>query len=113
MAVQEATLGAIAIPLETVRTANSVWSAATQLANIANITAISDLQVGAKCLETAVAGAVWNVQINLDGLTDSDRKDALTLEAAEALKVCRDGFTSVCQVVETRKQSSSSLVVTK
>ena len=100
--VQRATLSAIEVPIETARVANSVWDALIELASVANITAISDLQVGAKCLETAVYGAVCNVKINLPGLDDVTQRNTLNDEAEKILLSCRDEFPKSIEIIANR-----------
>ncbi|XP_055337225.1 formimidoyltransferase-cyclodeaminase-like [Paramacrobiotus metropolitanus] len=103
-AIQRATMEAINVPMETAKAANSVWRAMEELAALANITAISDLQVGAKSIETAVAGAVWNIHINLSGLTDAAAKEHIAAEADAQLKYSQTQFWRVCDMVEKRKK---------
>ncbi|GAU99523.1 hypothetical protein RvY_10515 [Ramazzottius varieornatus] len=105
--VQKATLNAIEVPMETAKVVNSIWDALVELAAVANITAISDLQVGAKSLETAVYGAVCNVKINLPGLDDVSQRDTLREEAEKGLETCRQGFVKSVEVIESRIKSNS------
>ncbi|OQV15173.1 Formimidoyltransferase-cyclodeaminase [Hypsibius exemplaris] len=106
-AIQTATLTAIQVPMATAKAANSAWAALLELSAIANITAISDLQVGAKSLETAVQGAVWNVQINLSGLRDEEQRAKFRVEAEQELRLCQEKFAAVNKAIEKRKESSS------
>lgn len=53
---------------------NEMWPFLRKLAPIFNTETKSDLQVGVKCLETAIFGAYANVEINLKGNDLSDSK---------------------------------------
>ncbi len=70
--INEATRGAILVPLETARCAFAVLKRLADLLEIGNQNALSDLGVGAQLALTAVRGASYNVKINLSSLTDSD-----------------------------------------
>jgi formiminotetrahydrofolate cyclodeaminase len=63
---------------------------------------LSPLQVGAKCLETAVFGAVCNVRINLGSLADADYVAAKEVEVAGEMKKAEEGCKKVLDVIEKR-----------
>uniref|UniRef100_H2YPE6 Formimidoyltransferase-cyclodeaminase n=1 Tax=Ciona savignyi TaxID=51511 RepID=H2YPE6_CIOSA len=69
-AMQEGILEAIDIPLKVLTTCNGAWPAVVEIATHGNINCLSDIQVGAKCLETGVWGAYQNVVINLPQVQD-------------------------------------------
>ena len=73
--INEATRGAILVPLETARRAFAVLKLLADLLEIGNQNALSDLGVGAQLALTAVRGASYNVTINLSSLTSQEEAD--------------------------------------
>ena len=73
--INEATRGAILVPLETARRAFAVLKLLADLLEIGNQSALSDLGVGAQLALTAVRGASYNVTINLSSLTSQEEAD--------------------------------------
>jgi len=76
---------AIDTPLSVMSTADTAWDALIEVAAYGNIASKSDVEVGARALETGIWGAYKNVVINMAGITDDTYKKA-TLEKADALK---------------------------
>jgi glutamate formiminotransferase/formiminotetrahydrofolate cyclodeaminase len=83
-AMQEGLKAAVQVPLELMRTADRCWEPMTEMAAHGNPASRSDLEVGAKALETGIWGAFRNVAINLPGIEDEGFRRATT-EEAEAL----------------------------
>jgi glutamate formiminotransferase/formiminotetrahydrofolate cyclodeaminase len=88
-AMQEGLKAAVRVPLEVMRTADRCWEAMTEMAAHGNPASRSDLEVGAKALETGIWGAFRNVAINLPGIEDeafrrstNDEAEALAARAA-------------------------------
>lgn len=81
-AVDEATLEATKVPLETASHCVAVLERIPPLAAKGNPNALSDLKVGMELLYTAFSGAKANVEINLPWLSESAGKDIRT-ELAE------------------------------
>ncbi|TRZ64614.1 glutamate formimidoyltransferase [bacterium] len=76
--MQEGLKKAIEIPLKVMRIGNSCWGYMVQMAKHGNISSKSDLEVGAKILETGIWGAYKNVLINMPQIEDEKyRKDIL------------------------------------
>ncbi|KAL3832660.1 hypothetical protein ACJMK2_024283, partial [Sinanodonta woodiana] len=73
-AMQEGLCTAIQIPQTVSKIANSMWPYLIDLAAVGNINCKSDLQVGAKTLETAVWGTYFNVKTNLSNIKDEEFK---------------------------------------
>jgi glutamate formiminotransferase / formiminotetrahydrofolate cyclodeaminase len=86
---------AIDTPLSVMTTADGAWDALAQVAEYGNIASKSDVEVGAKALETGIWGAYKNVVINMAGITDDTYKNE-TLEKADALK---DRAADMCRKV--------------
>jgi glutamate formiminotransferase/formiminotetrahydrofolate cyclodeaminase len=83
-AMQEGLKGAVQVPLEVMRIADRCWEAMAEMAAHGNPASRSDLEVGAKALETGIWGASRNVAINLPGIEDDEFRQTAT-HVAEAL----------------------------
>ncbi|NLZ61265.1 MAG: cyclodeaminase/cyclohydrolase family protein [Acholeplasmataceae bacterium] len=69
-AIQEATIGAIEVPLDVAETAFAFLSRIAPLVSYGNPNTISDMGVGIMLVASAIEGAILNVKINLAGLED-------------------------------------------
>ena len=85
LAIQDATKGAIEVPLEVMRTSARAFPLLKEMAAKGNPNSVSDAGVGALAARAAVLGAWLNVQINLGGLKDQDYKDS-TLQEANSIR---------------------------
>jgi glutamate formiminotransferase/formiminotetrahydrofolate cyclodeaminase len=83
-AMQEGLKAAVQVPLEVMRTGDRCWEAMKEMAAHGNPASRSDLEVGARALETGIWGAFRNVAINLPGIEDEAFRRTATDEA-EAL----------------------------
>jgi glutamate formiminotransferase/formiminotetrahydrofolate cyclodeaminase len=83
-AMQAGLREAVAVPLEVMRTADRCWDAMVEMAREGNFASRSDLEVGARSLETGIWGASRNVLVNLPGIEDEAFRRA-TAEEAERL----------------------------
>ena len=81
--VQEATKGAIEVPLRVMRLAMESFPLIREMVETGNPNSITDGAVGALCARTAVIGAFLNVKVNAAGLTDKDYAARVVAEAAE------------------------------
>ncbi|HEV8383681.1 MAG TPA: cyclodeaminase/cyclohydrolase family protein, partial [Candidatus Acidoferrales bacterium] len=70
-AIQRATKGAADVPMQVAEAALVVYERLGQLESISGAAMISDLRVGRLMAAAAVRGALENVSINLDSLTDA------------------------------------------
>jgi len=95
---------AISIPLKLAVTANSLWPPIKELAAIANIACKSDLQVGAKSLETGVWGAHQNVLINLKQIKDEAYREKVKSDSEAELKIATERCTEVLAILDARKE---------
>ncbi len=73
-AIEEATIGAAAVPLETARTALAALEAGVALAEFGSRNAVSDVACGALCLEASARAASYNIRINLGGIENEDER---------------------------------------
>jgi glutamate formiminotransferase/formiminotetrahydrofolate cyclodeaminase len=71
-AMQAGLRQAVEVPLATMRTADRAWDAMVALARHANIAMRSDLEVGARALESGIWGCQRNVLINLTDIEDKE-----------------------------------------
>ncbi|MEN8212607.1 MAG: glutamate formimidoyltransferase, partial [Thermodesulfobacteriota bacterium] len=76
---------AIEIPLTTMKLTDTAWDAMVQTAKYGNIASKSDIEVGAKAMETGIWGAYKNVMINMADIRDKDFKKK-TIKLAESIK---------------------------
>ncbi len=81
VAIQEATRGAIRIPLEVMRDGVRVLELAEKVAAAGVRAALSDIAVAALAAGAAVEGAELNVEANLPGLTDAAEAARFRAEA--------------------------------
>lgn len=81
-AIQDATLYATRVPLETMKTAFTAFDLLDAMAAEGNPNSVSDAGVGALAVWSAVHGAWLNVKINAAGLKERATADALLAEAA-------------------------------
>ena len=89
-AMQEATLYATQIPLETMRASMATFPIIKAMASEGNPNSVSDAGVGALAARSAVLGACLNVKINAAGLKDRAVSDELVNEANRlADEACR------------------------
>ncbi len=73
-AVEQGTIGAAAVPLETARTALAALAAGDVLAEQGSKSAVSDVACGALCLEAAARAAGYNILINLAGIENAGER---------------------------------------
>ena len=98
-AMQQGLKVAIDVPFKLVKTVNGLWPTLIEIAEVGNINCKSDLQVAARCLLTAVHGAVHNVEINMKDLEDQEfveaKKDECAMSVDQAEKGCKDVLDTV------------------
>ncbi|MBF0241967.1 MAG: glutamate formimidoyltransferase [Desulfamplus sp.] len=72
---------AINIPLTTMRLGDSAWEALCEIAPHINPASKSDLEIGARALETGIWGAFRNVSINMQDIEDDNFRKEILKEA--------------------------------
>lgn len=102
--MQDGLKKAINVPLSVMRTADSCWEWMLQMAEHGNIASKSDLEVGAKSLETGIFGAFKNVEINLPNIEDTKYKKEVLDEANLILQNAEKNFKNVCSVLSKRQK---------
>jgi glutamate formiminotransferase / formiminotetrahydrofolate cyclodeaminase len=89
-AMADATVGAAEVPLRVLESCPEVIELCREIARIGMKASLSDAGVGAQVARAAAAGAYQNVCINLAGLRDRQRKDALLQRADSAWETSRE-----------------------
>ena len=79
--MQAALKKAVHVPLTTMRIADGAWDALCEIARYGNPASRSDVQVGAKSLETGMWGAYKNVMINMADIRDEAFREDIGAEA--------------------------------
>lgn len=100
--MQEGLKKAINVPLSVMRISDSCWEAMINMAKHGNIASKSDLEVGAKSLETGIWGAFKNVEINLPAIEDEYYKKEILGEANLILENAGKNFKKVSAVLGKR-----------
>jgi glutamate formiminotransferase/formiminotetrahydrofolate cyclodeaminase len=102
--LQEGLQRAIEAPLTVMALADGAWDAMIQAARYANIASKSDIEVGARAMETGIWGAYKNVAINMAGIRDEEYKNK-TLKLAEDMKKrAEKSCKRVLRILEARKE---------
>lgn len=101
-AMENAMKEAIEVPLSVMREASKAWESMLELAKVGNMSSRSDLEVGAKLLETGIWGAHRNVLINMPDIKDEAYR-ATTLAEAKALMDAAEGHVkTIVATLEAR-----------
>jgi len=103
-AMQNGLKKAIEVPLTTMRVADSAWVMMVEVARFGNIASKSDVEVGAKSLETGIWGAHKNVLINLKDIQDENYKAKIQSEANELLQRAHEMCSQTIECINSREQ---------
>ncbi len=101
-AIDDATLLATTVPLQTASFAEMALRAAPVVAGKGNPNAGSDALVAALLLAAAVEGALANVKINLGGIADPDLKRGFAEDAEDLAKKCADAQAACRAIARSR-----------
>merc|ERR1712212_1248973 len=101
-AMQAGLKTAVGVPLQLAKKTNTLWPSLLELARCGNINCKSDLQVAARCLETAVHGARHNVDINLADITDAKFKAEMAGAAKCEAELAVEMKEKILNHLETR-----------
>ncbi len=91
---------AVEIPLATIRLGHGAWDALREVARYGNPASKSDVQVGAKALETGIWGAYRNVLINAAGIEDEVFKGRVLEEAESMARHAADQCAEVLAILD-------------
>jgi formiminotetrahydrofolate cyclodeaminase len=94
-AIQASLRGAAEVPLEVARKAAHVFERLGQLESISSASMLSDLRVGRLMAAAAVRGALENIAINLESITDACFAQRLRSESATLLARVGEGAAVV------------------
>jgi formiminotetrahydrofolate cyclodeaminase len=84
-AIQQALQGAAQVPLEVARGAAEIFDRLGQLESISSPSMLSDIRVGRLMAAAGVRGALENVAINLESITDGTFAERMRAESASLL----------------------------
>ena len=101
-AIQDATLYATKVPLETMKTAYATFDICRAMAQEGNPASVSDAGVGALAARSAVLGAWLNVRINAASLKDRATADAILAEAKEMAENAQQQEKEILAIVDTK-----------
>jgi glutamate formiminotransferase / formiminotetrahydrofolate cyclodeaminase len=104
-AMQAGLKKAVDVPLGTMRIADACWPAMEEMAAHGNMASKSDLEVGAKSLETGIWGAYKNVMINLGSIRDEDFRLRIGSEAEGILARAKERCIAVLSALDARQAS--------
>ncbi|MCB2148524.1 MAG: glutamate formimidoyltransferase [Deltaproteobacteria bacterium] len=93
---------AIDIPLTTMKLGDGAWDAFCEVARYGNPASRSDVEVGARALETGIWGAYKNVMINMADITDNAFKTRITQEAEAMVSRAARKCAEVLEILEAR-----------
>lgn len=101
--MQQGLKTAVQVPLQTMTLGDSAWDVLCDTARYGNPASRSDVQVGARSLETGIWGAYQNVLINLEGITDEAfKKETMTVASAMAERA-RKKMQEVLDILEKQR----------
>jgi glutamate formiminotransferase/formiminotetrahydrofolate cyclodeaminase len=100
--LQQGLKKAIDIPLTTMKLGDAAWDAMIEVAKYGNIASRSDVEVGAKALETGIWGAYKNVVINMADITDEAFKKKTLKLASDMKQRAADQCSKVLEILEKR-----------
>lgn len=92
------------VPLTTMKLGDKAWDAMCEVARYANIASASDIQVGARALETGIWGAYKNVLINLKGVRDDAFKTVVGQEADAIVARAAEKCAEVLSILDARRK---------
>ncbi|MAT38201.1 MAG: glutamate formimidoyltransferase [Ectothiorhodospiraceae bacterium] len=101
-AMQEGLKKAVKVPLKTMQLADECWPTMVEMAKVGNYSSRSDLEVGAKSLQTGIWGAHKNVMINLPGIDDESFVGEITEKADEILNRAHKMTEEVLCIIANR-----------
>ena len=101
-AMQAGLKTAVQVPLTTMRLGDSAWEMLTLVARHGNAASASDVQVGARALETGIWGAWQNVLINLREIGDEEFSAAIRLEADAIAARAASSCNEILAIIDQR-----------
>ncbi len=102
--LQEGLKKAIEVPLTIMALADAAWDAMVETAKYGNLASKSDIEVGAKAMETGIWGAHKNVMINMTDITDEEYKKQTIKLAGDMKTRAESQFKNVLKILSNRKE---------
>jgi glutamate formiminotransferase/formiminotetrahydrofolate cyclodeaminase len=100
--MQEGLKKAIEVPISTMKKGDAAWDYMIEIAKYGNPASKSDVEVGARALETGIWGAYKNVLINLPGIKDEEFKKAKIEEVEKILKRAKEKTKEALEILAER-----------
>ena len=101
--MQEGLKKAVEVPLNVMREADKCWFWMNKMAKYGNLNSKSDLEVGAKSLQTGIWGAYRNVLINLSSIEDDNFREEVKKETNKIIKRSTYSLRVVVSAINKRK----------
>jgi glutamate formiminotransferase/formiminotetrahydrofolate cyclodeaminase len=101
-AIQNATRYATEIPFRVMKTAFAILDIAEAMAEYGMKSSISDVGVGALCVQTAMQGAYLNVKINAASLDDKDFADSIIEQGNELMENMQFKMQKIMDTVHSK-----------
>jgi len=98
-AMQDGLKSAIQIPLTVMRLGDKAWDGLLKVSKYGNPASKSDVQVGARALETGIWGAWQNILINMTAIEDDSFKAKTLKEADQISQRARDNCAAVLDIL--------------
>ena len=102
-AMQNGLKRAIQVPLRTMQLGDQAWEPLREAARTVNMASKSDMQVGARCLETGIWGAWQNVLINMADVSDPSFKQDVLGQAQSIAARARTCCNEILDILEKRQ----------
>ena len=99
-AMNAATKYAIEVPYQVMKTSHAAYEMLTEMAKTGNPNSISDVGVGALCVDAAIRGAMLNVKINCKGFEDKDFVDDMMAKANNLEEESRQALVDILKQVD-------------
>lgn len=100
-ALEEATLFATQVPLQTMKTSYEAFDILEAMASKGNPASVSDAGVGALAARSAVLGAYLNVKINAAGLKNREVADKILAEAAAIAAKAQERENTILEIANS------------
>lgn len=102
-AMQDSLKKAIEVPLTVMRTADGCWEPMLEMARHGNPASRSDLEVGARALDTGLWGAWRNVRSNLADVEDETFKRQVAAESEALAARSQQKVAEILKILDERK----------
>ncbi len=98
--MQQGLRTAVKVPLQTMRIGDAAWNAMCAVARYGNPASRSDIEVGARALETGIWGAHRNIVINLTEVEDESFRKQTLADAGKLVKRAESKCAEVLSILD-------------